>query len=252
MPRLIVLGTGTGIGKTYVACALARALAEASPDIRISAFKPLESGIRPSLVGRVPDDSDAALLGRASKPAFVPPTPPYWLSTPVSPHLAARIEGKTIELSVVCRWCDDVAGDVNHTIRCVQPHDDTSVVTSRRAPIDLFETAGATFSPVTENQTNFDLAVSLGPASWVLVAPDRLGVLHDVATTLECMRARGRAPDFLVLSRPDPRDTSVGTNQAELERLGIAHVHAVVPFQGTVDLAAARAIAAHLFSTQTP
>jgi hypothetical protein len=54
------------------------------------------------------------------------------------------------------------------------------------------------------------------------VAPDALGVLHDVRASLEAARARGRAPDELVLSAARPADQSTGTNGDELVRLGLA------------------------------
>ena len=59
----------------------------------------------------------------------------------------------------------------------------------------------------------------MGDATWVLVASDRLGVLHDVCATLAAMRAHGACPDYLVLSAPAQADASTGTNAAELRRL---------------------------------
>ena len=89
-------------------------------------------------------------------------------------------------------------------------------------PSLVIETAGGVFSPLTESLTNFDLARCLGAAQWVLVAPDRLGVLHDVASTLQAMKSLGRSPDWLVLSASAPPDSSTGTNGAELQRLGVS------------------------------
>ncbi|HKO93295.1 MAG TPA: hypothetical protein VJU61_19200, partial [Polyangiaceae bacterium] len=77
------------------------------------------------------------------------------------------------------------------------------------------------FSPLTEQLTNFELAQWVGSAQWVLVAPDRLGVLHEVVSTLHAMRSLGRAPDWLILNAPPAPDASTGTNAAELRRLGV-------------------------------
>ena len=85
----------------------------------------------------------------------------------------------------------------------------------------MIETAGGVFSPLTEHLTNFDLAHCVGNARWILVAPDRLGVLHEVVSTLHAMRSLGRAPDWLVLNAPPIPDASTGTNAAELRRLGV-------------------------------
>ena len=78
------------------------------------------------------------------------------------------------------------------------------------------------FTPLAPSATNFELACALEPALWVLVAPDALGVLHDVRVTWEACARRGRVPDYLVLSAARPADASTGTNAHELRTLGIA------------------------------
>ena len=92
----------------------------------------------------------------------------------------------------------------------------------------VVETAGGVFSPLSPTATNFDLALALEPAIWVLVAPDALGVLHDLSATLQAMRARGRTPDHVVLSGAREPDSSTGSNAAELEALGIVATSAVL------------------------
>jgi dethiobiotin synthetase len=84
------------------------------------------------------------------------------------------------------------------------------------------------FSPLSEDATNFELARALEPAIWVLVAPDSLGVLHDLSATLQAMRARGRAPEHVVLSAAREPDASTGTNASELAALSIATPTAVL------------------------
>ena len=61
--------------------------------------------------------------------------------------------------------------------------------------------------------------MALDPAIWLLVASDRLGVLHDVNSTLAAMQAKSAAPAALVLSAPGEPDASTGTNSHELRRL---------------------------------
>jgi dethiobiotin synthetase len=92
----------------------------------------------------------------------------------------------------------------------------------------VVETAGGVFSPLSSTAANFELALALDPAIWVLVAADALGVLHDVSATLLAMRARNRVPDHVVLSAARPPDASTGTNAAELAALGIATPSAVL------------------------
>jgi len=112
----------------------------------------------------------------------------------------------------------------------------------------VVETAGGVFSPLSATATNLDLALALEPAIWVLVAADSLGVLHDVTATLQAMRARGRAPDHVVLCAARAPDASTGTNAAELAALGIVTPSAVLARDDERGLAAL----ATLLLTQSP
>jgi dethiobiotin synthetase len=112
----------------------------------------------------------------------------------------------------------------------------------------VIETAGGLFTPLAPGLTNWELARALDPSIWVLVAPDSLGVLHDTTATLEAARARGRVPDFVVLSAARPADASTGTNAAELESLGIVTPVAVLS-RGDDDLSE---FSARLLSLRAP
>lgn len=201
---MIVLGTGTNVGKTHVTRALARSLRALQPEATVVALKPIESGFGPG------PDSDARRLAEASSSTTLPqPHPLVALPDPVSPHLAARRAGlPPIDVRAVVRWLEEWEGE-----RACD-------VTSRHV-WRIVETAGAVFSPLSALATNFDLAEALSPAIWLLIAPDCLGVLHDVRVTWEACERRGRVPDFLVLSAARESDASTGTNADELRALGI-------------------------------
>jgi len=163
----------------------------------VAGLKPIETGLQTGglLV------SDAAALAAVSFHVKLPsPHPLYGFQEPLTPALAARRASASIELRAIPEW----------VARAEPTHGGSLNV--------VVETAGGVFSPISDHATNLDLAVALGPATWILVAPDRLGVLHDVASCLQAMRAVGRWPDWLVLSAPDSADASTGTNAAELCR----------------------------------
>ncbi len=178
-PLVVVAGTGTGIGKTHVAAALVRAWA---PRGRIAGLKPIESGGR----------ADIELLGRMSTFHVQRLQPPYMLARPVSPHLAARGEGRRIDAATVVRWVESVRRESDGVV---------------------VELAGGFFSPLAPGLLNADLAAALRPDAVVLVAPDRLGVLHDVGAVT---RAVPGVFSGIVLSAPETADASTGTNAAEL------------------------------------
>jgi dethiobiotin synthetase len=193
--RWVILGTGTGVGKTFAATALVRLLAHRGTPV--AGLKPIETGLGTG----GGEAQDAAGLAAESFHVKLPwPHPLYAFAAPIAPSRAARAAGELIDLRRVVAWVDGV----------------TSPGT---APADVVvETAGGVFSPLHETATNFDLARALEPCTWLLVAPDRLGVLHDVGSCLLAMEALGRRPDYLVLSAPEQVDASTGTNHEELAR----------------------------------
>jgi dethiobiotin synthetase len=206
MSRIVVLGTGTGVGKTYFTVALARALA-ARRKHAVLAVKPVETGFH---VGqRRARPSDAERLWRASSAASRVRRPLFAFPDPVSAHLAARRAKRTVSPEKIRTWIQTLEQSA------VALHGITIHWT-------LIETAGGALSPLTATVSNAELALSLDPAIWILVAPDALGVLHDVRATLLALRQHAREPDFVVLSAARAKDASTGTNAAELSRLGIA------------------------------
>ena len=193
MQQLVVLGVGTGIGKTWVASALARS---ATPGTCL-ALKPIESGCAP---GTPPSDA-TALATAAGHPVHVPR---YCFADPLTPWLASEREGVQVQLSEVRSWV------LKHTTL----HGATLPGTTC-----IVETAGGVFSPLTAESTNLDLARALEPALWVLVAGNRLGVLHDVRATVEAMQALCRPPNLIVLNDCCDPDGSTDTNLGLLQRL---------------------------------
>ncbi len=167
--------------------------------LRALGLKPVESGVD----GQSP--TDAGLL--ASESFTKPSAAPYCFAPPISPHLAARMENRTVSLGELLTY--------------VRHHESSSQLRPKPELI-LIETAGGLFSPLSAQLTNWDLARALDPAQWVLVGADALGVLHDTTATLLAAQARGRRPDLVALSAARMPDASTGTNADELQRLGIA------------------------------
>ena len=201
--RVVVVGTGTGVGKTYVSCALARWLAGEGRGCR--ALKPVESG----LVGGVAED--AAALAHAAGHEFVAPV--YAFERPVSPHLEARRMGVVVTRSEVVGWVRRYGGDVT-----------------------LVETAGGLLSPLTDDGvTNLDVLRWLEADRVVVVASDRLGVLHDVSVVKRVLVAEGFWDRVrVVLTVGGLKDRSTGTNAAELVELGVVERVATVGRDGGV------------------
>lgn len=198
--RVVMLGTGTDVGKTYVTARLAEALRAQGSSVL--ALKPIESGVTDAQHG------DAGRIAEAAGHAAL--LSPWRFANAVSPHLAARDAGQRLDVASVVAWIAE------------QEQAQPSHVT-------LVETAGGAFSPLAVGVTNVDLALALEPAVWILIAPDALGVLHDLTTTL---RALPRAPNAVVLSEARPVDASTGRNARELGELKITPVLSTVTRDG--------------------
>lgn len=125
---LFLTGTGTDVGKTYMAGLLVKKLHESGR--RAGYFKAAMSGN-----SRRPDGSlipgDALAVQRVSGiPQSLESMCPYVYETAVSPHLASRLEGNPVRLDVVERAyaaaaqaCDYVTVEGSGGILCPLRHD---------------------------------------------------------------------------------------------------------------------------------
>lgn len=150
MSRFIVTGTDTDIGKTVFAAALAGALGA-------HYWKPVQAGLDPE-----GDNETVARLSGLPASRILPEA--YRLTTPASPHLAARIDGVEIRLDRLP--LPDVEGPL------------------------VIEGAGGVLVPVSETLLMADLF-----AHWslpvILCARTGLGTINHSLISIEALRNRG-------------------------------------------------------------
>ncbi|MEA2750691.1 MAG: dethiobiotin synthetase [Myxococcales bacterium] len=232
-PLVVVTGTGTGIGKTHAAVGLvlawARLLREAGLERpEVAGLKPVETGVVDGAT------TDASTLEHASTFHVKRFPPPYMLARAVSPHLAAADEGRTIELA-----------PIRDFVAAVRAAADAVVV----------ELPGGLFSPLGPQLDNADVARGLAPDALLLVVPDRLGVLHDVAAATRAAHASGLSITGIVMVAPEHADASTGTNAVELAVVTDVPVLAQLPRADVATLSARAdlsAILGELVRTRTP
>ncbi|HEU4806102.1 MAG TPA: dethiobiotin synthase [Nitrobacter sp.] len=150
--RIIVTGTDTGIGKTVFSAALAGALDGFY-------WKPIQAGLD--------EETDSQTVLRLSGLATERVLPEaYRLRTPASPHLAAELDGVTIEHQAL-------------------------LLPEKNRPL-VVEGAGGLLVPLTRTITYLDLM-----ARWrvpvVLCARTTLGTINHSLLSIEALRARGVA-----------------------------------------------------------
>ncbi|MBI2819849.1 MAG: dethiobiotin synthase [Acidobacteria bacterium] len=206
---ILITGTDTGVGKTFVACGLTAALRRRG--MRIVPFKPAESGceLDPKTGQLLP--SDAMLLRQAAgTEAPLEAICPYRFRLPVAPWVAAQEqdrtdeeEGKGIDPSFLAWQFQELAST----------HD-----------LVIAETAGGILVPLGERFHFGDLARLLD-LPVLVVAASKLGVINHTLLTLEYLRSSGLKSLGVVLNHPleDP-SPAVQTNAATLRKLANTRV----------------------------
>lgn len=189
MRTLFVAGAGTDLGKTFIACAVIRALR--AQGLSVDALKPAVSGFDPARM----EESDCGrlleALGRPLTPQTLYAISPLRFAAPLAPPAAARREGRTLSLDALLAPC---------RARLARPDVDVLLV----------EGAGGVMSPIAEEATNLDLISALG-APVLLVGGSYLGAISHSLTALETLKGRGCEPLGLAVSEsaegPDLAET---------------------------------------------
>jgi dethiobiotin synthetase len=163
-PRRVVaiVGTGTDIGKTWIAARLLTDLRAAG--LQVAARKPAQS--------YEPDDDpaglDASVLGAATGEPPEQVCPPHrWYEVPMAPPMAAEALGRpTFTIA-------DLVSEVRWPAEAVD--------------VGVVETAGGLRSPLAADGDCLALCAALAPDLAVLVADAGLGTINAVRLTLAAL-----------------------------------------------------------------
>jgi dethiobiotin synthetase len=188
---VFVTGTGTEVGKTVVAAAIARTLA--AEGRRVAVFKPAVTGLDEGV------ETDPEILRRASGTRQRDEEiAPYRYGPPASPHLAAALAGEAIDPARL-RAAAQAAAASAEAIVC--------------------EGVGGLLVPLREDYLVRDLAVDLGYPV-VVVAPPGLGTINHTLLTVEAARA-ARLQVAAVALNPWPAEPG------EIERSNLETIRAL-------------------------
>jgi dethiobiotin synthetase len=197
-----------------VASLIARQLS--SGGVRVGVYKPVCSGaildekgrtrwddidrLRDAVRGNWPDSelSDEVIC-------------PQRFLAPLAPPLAARLEGRGIDIEQLRHGADWWTG---------------------RAEMLIVEGAGGLLSPVSENRDVADLARDIGYPI-IVVARCGLGTINHSLLTVEAARRRGLPMAGIVLNQSHPEDdlTLAADNAAEIEARSGVPVFGVIAWQ---------------------
>lgn len=197
MRSLVVAGIGTDVGKTVVSAVLCQSL-------KADYWKPVVSG---TSEGKVDDEIIHELLGEKTR---VHPCG-YRLSEPLSPHIAARIDGAEIDSANL-----------------------SAPETSNRLVIEL---AGGVLVPLNDSQTNLDL-LQQWQAPVVVVSRHYLGSINHTLLTLNVLQSKKLNVAGIVFVGEELPDTeAVITRLANVPTLGTLPMVDKVNSEAIIQLA---------------
>jgi dethiobiotin synthetase len=197
-PRgIFVTGTGTEVGKTVVAAAIARTLAGEGK--RVNVFKPAVTGLDEGV------ETDYELLRRAAGSAQSDEEiAPYRYDPPASPHLAAALAGEEIDPARLRR---------------------AAAAAAEGADAIVCEGVGGLLVPLAPGYLLRDFATDLG-YPLVVVAGPGLGTINHTLLTVEAARAAGLEVTAIVLNPWPQEPTEIEhSNRETIAALGRVPVH---------------------------
>jgi dethiobiotin synthetase len=164
---IFITGTGTDVGKTFVAASLIRHLRRMGRTVE--ALKPVVSGFDPA----APASSDPGVLlqalGLSVTPEAINRIAPWRYRAPLSPDLAAAREGQAIDVDGVVAFC--------------------RTAIDQRRDIMLIEGVGGIMVPLDNQRTVLDLMMAL-QLPLILVAGSYLGTISHTLTALDALFRR--------------------------------------------------------------
>jgi dethiobiotin synthetase len=182
MPGLFVAGSGTDVGKTFVAAGLIHALRASRR--AVEALKPLASGFDPDDWGQSDPGRLAAALGQPADAQTLEALSPWRFRASLSPDMAAEDEGRSVDYAAIVALCRRRLAEAGNALL-------------------LIEGVGGVMSPIDPTTTNLDLMAAIG-APVLLVAGGYLGTISHALTAIAAVRARGLDLRAVVVSDTAP------------------------------------------------
>lgn len=185
-----ITGIDTDIGKTIVTGLIGRFLA--ARGLRVITQKIVQTGCR-----GISEDilKHRQIMGCGIlEEDRLGLTCPYVFSTPCSPHLAARLEGRTVEPEVIAKATEALQS-------CYD--------------VVLLEGAGGLLVPLDEEMTFLDyLEKKVYPL--ILVSSPRLGSINHTLSAMEIVKGRGLKIRGIVYNRFLETDNRIAEDSAEI------------------------------------
>ena len=211
---LFITGTGTDVGKTYVTGLIVKKLREGGASAAY--YKAAMSGNDRRADGTlIPGDAlQVKRMSGIEQP--LEEMCPYIYETAVSPHLAAKLEGKPLEMECMLKHFDYVCGKYAY-------------ITA--------EGSGGILCPLRfdEQQIQLEDFIKARSLSCLMVADAGLGTMNAVVLTAEYMKAHKIPVRGIIFNRYEPGNLLHEDNRLMCEAMTGLHIIACVK-DGDTDL----------------
>jgi dethiobiotin synthetase len=164
---IFITATGPDVGKTLVVAALIQHLRQMGH--AVEAIKPVVSGYEPAQAATSDPGAILAALGLPFSPESIEHTSPWRFRAALSPDLAARLEGRRIDVDAVIDYC--------------------KTAVARRRDILLIEGVGGIMEPLDDHRTILDVMMALR-LPLILVTGSYRGALSHPLTALDSLFRR--------------------------------------------------------------
>jgi dethiobiotin synthetase len=164
---IFITATGPDVGKTLIVAALIQHLRQIGH--AVDAIKPIVTGYEPSQAATSAPGTLIAALGLPFSPESIEHTSPWRFRSALSPDIAARLEGRSIDVDAVIAFCKEAV--------------------ERRRDILLIEGVGGIMEPLDQHRTILDVMMALR-LPLILVTGSYRGTLSHTLTALDSLFRR--------------------------------------------------------------
>jgi len=164
---IFITATGTDVGKTFVVAALVRHFRQMGR--AVDAIKPVVSGYDVAQAGASDPGILIAALGLPFSPETIERISPWRFRAALTPDLAAKREGRNIDVDAVVAYCRDAI--------------------ARRRDILLIEGVGGIMVPLNDRRTILDVMMTLR-LPLILVTGSYRGTISHTLTALDSLFRR--------------------------------------------------------------
>lgn len=204
---IFITGTDTGVGKTFVAVGILRALREKG--LNVCPMKPVETGCRKIKGKLIPQDT-LRLIRASDVKEPIDLINPYAFKHPLAPSVAAELEGAVIRKKKILSAYDYLLN---------------------KYELIVIEGAGGIMVPIYKRYSFLDLIKDLD-VPIIIVSRPGLGTINHTLLTIETAKKRGIKILGVIINCATKTKTGIAekTNPETIERFGGVPVLGIVPY----------------------